>query len=305
MNQIPEIRCLEARSLLSAYLDGELSPVDDLRIEVHLETCESCRHEHRGLARVTALFRDQGSDIGTAPPWRALERRLQARESAHVSKQLEPASQLASVRQKPWLASVPAKRWIAVGTIAASFALGVGLAPFFSSGGPPSIDPATASFLEGWSPDAGVMLPVGAGIPELDAYLEEHRAREVPLDELARYVDFEPRMPRRLPGGYEIARSFVVHEQDQTNTCLLYKRGDESIALLERDTDLPALLRDVRFEERSVGGFSCLVSGRGQTSVFEIEPTEDRTGLKLTIVLQEGGADIEELVRFLGGGEAF
>jgi predicted anti-sigma-YlaC factor YlaD len=49
------MRCTEARALLSAHLDGDLTAGADLRMEGHLATCGMCRREWQNLQRTTRL----------------------------------------------------------------------------------------------------------------------------------------------------------------------------------------------------------------------------------------------------------
>ena len=43
MAAYPEMPCQELVELITAYLDGTLSPVDRLRFEQHLAECRHCR----------------------------------------------------------------------------------------------------------------------------------------------------------------------------------------------------------------------------------------------------------------------
>jgi anti-sigma factor RsiW len=51
------MRCEECRSLLDAYVDGELPPRDAARVRDHLEECGACAAEHRMLTELSARVR--------------------------------------------------------------------------------------------------------------------------------------------------------------------------------------------------------------------------------------------------------
>src|SRR5215470_918534 len=47
--------CTQARSMLSAYLDGAITGKQMHKLGAHLQACESCRHEYHGLRRTQSL----------------------------------------------------------------------------------------------------------------------------------------------------------------------------------------------------------------------------------------------------------
>jgi len=63
------------REMLSAYLDGELTPGERSLIEDHLKTCPECGDALRELRRTVEHIRELGEE--TPPPW--LTRRVMAR----------------------------------------------------------------------------------------------------------------------------------------------------------------------------------------------------------------------------------
>ncbi|MEA2576052.1 MAG: hypothetical protein QOH93_3350, partial [Chloroflexia bacterium] len=54
------MNCGEVRPLISAYLDGEVTPEERRSVERHLASCEECRH-------VLAEYRAIGSDLRALP----------------------------------------------------------------------------------------------------------------------------------------------------------------------------------------------------------------------------------------------
>ncbi len=63
------------REMLSAYLDGEVTPGERSLIEEHLKTCPECGNALRELRRTVEHIRELGEE--TPPPW--LTRRVMAR----------------------------------------------------------------------------------------------------------------------------------------------------------------------------------------------------------------------------------
>jgi predicted anti-sigma-YlaC factor YlaD len=58
----PRNDCDQAREAASARLDGELSELEIVRLESHLEGCESCRAVVLALAGTTTLIRETPSE---------------------------------------------------------------------------------------------------------------------------------------------------------------------------------------------------------------------------------------------------
>jgi hypothetical protein len=61
---------------LSSYLDGELSSRQERQLEIHLESCDSCRRELEGLRRVVSRLRRLEHQSPPSSVTAALERSL-------------------------------------------------------------------------------------------------------------------------------------------------------------------------------------------------------------------------------------
>ncbi len=68
------------RSLLSAYLDGAVSPAEKNVIEEHLENCADCRRELAELEKTVLRIRGFGEE--EPPPWMAQKVMARVREAA-------------------------------------------------------------------------------------------------------------------------------------------------------------------------------------------------------------------------------
>jgi|SRR5579864_3140748 len=63
----PSSDCDQAREAASARLDGELSELEIVRLEAHLDGCESCRAVVFALAGTTNLIRGTPSEAPSRP----------------------------------------------------------------------------------------------------------------------------------------------------------------------------------------------------------------------------------------------
>jgi len=78
----PEGACGEARELVSADLDGELSPDEVARLVAHLSGCAACREHRDRLRRLVRALRGAGSLVAAEPGWaEGLDARLAATEA--------------------------------------------------------------------------------------------------------------------------------------------------------------------------------------------------------------------------------
>ena len=95
------ISCEKAELLLSARLDGALSPREAARLEVHLARCPRCRAAARELE---ALHQEAAGLAQAVPP--RLAQALQATDWASIPQEKAPAKKKAS--PLPWAAGAAA-----------------------------------------------------------------------------------------------------------------------------------------------------------------------------------------------------
>lgn len=62
------MRCWDARSQVSEYLDGELTPQERRRLEQHLEVCPTCPPLYAGLVGTTAALSQWRDSDSVVPP---------------------------------------------------------------------------------------------------------------------------------------------------------------------------------------------------------------------------------------------
>jgi anti-sigma factor RsiW len=81
LTPVPPTRCVRARESVSAQLDGELSELEALRLELHLRRCGACLAWAEEVRAATARVRATALEQPSAPitlPLRAARRRVPA-----------------------------------------------------------------------------------------------------------------------------------------------------------------------------------------------------------------------------------
>jgi len=78
--------CKQIEKLISAYVDGELSPDQKARVEAELKQCEGCRAEYDSLLRMRAMvwevFQQDLRGAGERSVWDQVEARIDSLEAA-------------------------------------------------------------------------------------------------------------------------------------------------------------------------------------------------------------------------------
>ena len=90
--------CKQFRKLISAYVDGELSPDQKARVETELTACDDCRAEYERLFRMRALvwevFQQDLRAAGERSVWEGVEARIADIDAARA----EGGSWVAGIR---------------------------------------------------------------------------------------------------------------------------------------------------------------------------------------------------------------
>ncbi len=263
-----ESLCFEVERKLSAFFDGEQPALERLGVERHLESCAACRRELELLTAASGFLREEGRRVPEPPAW----------ESVRDALAVQP----------------PKSAWKGFNRgLAASIAL-VALAGLLFAvarlAGPLPTEPTTAGFKEG---------PVQlAGLPGLEGFLADHRAEEVKTSDLGGRVSFAPQMPDELPGGFRLQRAYVVRDRCCAGSCLIYRRGDELVTLVQHPPSHPVSWRSGALENCTVAGLACRRARGREVELLQIEPE----GRNLTLVTRAGAVDPAVFVRALSGG---
>jgi len=136
-----------------------------------------------------------------------------------------------------------------------------------------------------------------AGLPGLEGFLADHGAEEVKTSDLERRVSFSPQVPEELPGGFRLQRAYVVQDICGAGSCLIYRRGNTLVTLVQHSPSHPVSWRSGAFEDCTVAGLACRRARSPEVEVLQIEPE----GRNLTLVARAGVIDPAEFVRALSG----
>ena len=263
-----ETLCSEVELKLSAFIDGELPELERLGIERHLGDCSGCRRELDLLGQASTFLRREGGKVSEPPAWASVRSRLET---------LRPRSAWRDRVGLEWAVAV------SIGLIALAgllVALALGEWPRGGDG------------LDGLVEAPRLQL---AGLPGLETFLAEHRAQEIDSTELAQRLNFTPDLPEELPGGFRLARTYLVRDSCCAGSCLIYRRGDELVSLVQHPPSHPVSWSSGTLESCTIAGRLCR-RGRGrEIEILQIEPE----GRNLTIVTRTGTLDPVALVRAL------
>ena len=261
--------CRQVERKLSPFIDGELEELERLGLERHLESCAACRQELELLTEASGLLREEGRSVPAPPPWEAVRRTLAA----------------SGKPRSIW------KRWLGFDrAIAASIGLLAlaGLLFAVVRGEWPPGTERTAGRVD----ERRVQL---AGLPGLKGFLADHRAQEVDAADLDERLDFSPHVAEELPGGFRLHTAYVVHDRCSAGSCLIYRRGDELVTLLQHPPSHPVSWRSGNLVDCTVAGLACRKARGPGIEILQIDPE----GRNLTLVARVGAIDSALFVRAL------
>jgi hypothetical protein len=262
--------CAQVQGKLSAFADGELAELDRLGVERHLEDCAACRLELEELRRLSAFLERQGRQVPEPPAWEAV--------AATVADRSPPAGALRAWRRADF----------AIAASLATLALLGLLVARLSRGPEPRLSGTATAKLE-------EVQMLTAGLPGLDTFLAARGAKEVAPREISQRVGFEPQIPDRLPGGFELAKTYVVFDRCCAGSCLIYRRGQDVIGLVQQPSSHPIAWNIENLEGCTIAGRFCRRGSDRQVEIVQIEPE----GRNLTVVAKAGVIDTAALVRAL------
>ncbi len=78
------MRCEEIETLLSGYLDGELTQQERQKVALHLESCPRCREQSEELKTLKDATAQLDYETPSPKEWRAMERTIMERISRSV-----------------------------------------------------------------------------------------------------------------------------------------------------------------------------------------------------------------------------
>ena len=134
-----------------------------------------------------------------------------------------------------------------------------------------------------------------AGLPGLKGFLADHRAQEVDAADLDERLDFSPHVAEELPGGFRLHTAYLVHDRCSAGSCLIYRRGDELVTVVQHAPSHPMSWRSGDLVDCTVAGLACRKARGPGIEILQIEPE----GRNLTLVARAGAIDSELFVRAL------
>ncbi len=263
-----ETLCSEVEKKLSAFIDGELTELERLGIERHLHDCSRCRREFDLLCQASSFLRKEGRNVPQPPAWESVQRRLEPLQERHK-----------------WRDRAGLNRAVAasIGLIALAgllVVLALGDRPWGGDGTGGSIEASPLKL---------------AGLPGLETFLAEHGALEVDSTALHESLSFTPDIPEELPGGFRLERTFLVRDSRSVGSCLIYRRDDELVSLIQHPPSLPLSWNSGKLLSCTIAGRLCRRGRDREVELLQIEPD----GRNLTIVTRAGTLDPVTLVRAL------
>ena len=262
--------CAVVGGKLSALVDGELSELERLGVERHLEACAACQQELDDFRLLSATLKQQGRKIPQPPAWQAVAATVDARS--------RPAGVL-----RAWLRA----DFAIAASLGAIAILGL-VAGLLLRGQVPEL-------AEGRDTGLAQVEMLSAGLPGLDAFLASRRAVEVPPQKLPENVGFDPQILEELPGGFQLAKTYVVRDPCCTGSCLIYRRGPDVVSLVQQPASHPIRWGFEALESCTIAGRFCRRGSDRQVELVQIDPD----GQNLTIVAKAGVIDTAAFVRAL------
>ena len=233
--------CAQVSELLGAYLDAELSKQERTDVGAHLATCAGCRRSCDDLA---ALKRDIAGIALPEPAspqiWDSIGIQPRARRPRFAWAQLTGG------------AGNPELRLAAATFIVA---LGLGYAyPYLASRAavtPPASGLATTP----------IALTVGDYVEQIsagsaEAFWTRYAALDANLNTVAEPLAFRLRMPRSLPGGYQLVGAKLLKDACCYTVQLQYESPHDKLDVFECHDDHPVSFGKARTRREKTAGIA-------------------------------------------------
>lgn len=234
--------CKELTKYIDAYLDDELSVIENLRVQAHLVFCGSCKAVVKSEVALRSLI--QADALGDSAPDRLKEKILQ-----QIGERARPERS-----QAVGLFTSRVRLFVA-GLLAGVAAIGliVFLAPYLIKGSPTNVSPLVAEMV-------GKHQIYGQNQGKLQ--LESSNSVEV-ASWLRQRLDFPVKLPQLARPGERLVGARLSSILDEQAAFLLYERAGHRIALYvfkAGPTHLflgtPKLVGGVQFFTSTLEGYS-------------------------------------------------
>jgi len=236
-----EMNCEEARNLISAYFDGELSSDSRSSVSKHLGSCPTCTEE---LASFESLSKQAANLEHPMPPDQIWQ---------NVEAQLNVENTMSTVREETNLHRFASSRWL---SIAALLLVALSLAYFgYENWHHAGHDELAADFSE--------YLDVFQDNPS-DAHLvlvNKYAGKTVQLDQAHTELGYKPTLVAGLPDGYTVQSSFVMEMPCCKCIKTVCKRSDGgTLAIFEHNDEQPIWFGDRPSVQTECGGEPCTLT---------------------------------------------
>jgi hypothetical protein len=210
-----DMNCKEIVELLTAYLDGEVTPEEKAHIEAHLPECSKCRAELEALSAtqddLRGMMRLMAEEVSTPDKvWDRVRARLDTKDSW-----LDGLRRI--LASKTWQVATVTAAVVVIAVVAAVWQFGgVGQAPPIPE---PTPTPTPSPTPPPPMPAPLPALQVSA-VPSQNSYLPgekidiEFSFSNTDTDELITVTPFPPEIQIMSPRPYEVVRSFAYGEQE-------------------------------------------------------------------------------------------
>jgi len=268
-------------NLLSGYLDDELD--DKLRVAVraHLDACDACSARLQEMAWLRdRLAASRQVDLPEGL-WNRIEDARRTAASESVSR---PG------RRSPAFGGL--RRWAVAAAVVAAFAL-----PWIWSLQRTSNVVEEEAGVDRFEPPPGIALAkyveeIRAGDDEAGEFLQMHRGRRIPLEEMAEHASFRPLLPEQLPSGFRVKDCYMLSTGCGNAFKLDCVRETERLTIFQQPADGPVLLEGQLHGCMDISGVHCRCVVMQDVRVL----SWSSGGCTTTVVCAPGDTDVESIV---------
>lgn len=263
------MNCSSAKTLLSAYYDGELALDQRALVNSHLADCPSCAEELRSFEWLSGLTQRLPEPEGISGPWVA---------SAAKPKTLPG-------RRIPWVGAEAWPSWVAMAAAVLLIAgawWGVGMRDHSLFHGRPT---DLAAFLTAMDSD-----PQSAQ----QSLLSRFDARLVSLDVASQALGYRPAAAEGLPSGWEVSETYLLDMPCCTCAQVICTKSEgRSVSVFEHEAERAIVFKGEPERKCVCHGEPTTVAG----SEGALAATWKRDKRYVTLV---GAKDLDEVEAFVG-----
>jgi anti-sigma factor (TIGR02949 family) len=253
--------CGNTQELLSAFVDGELSPRQATEVAEHLAMCEACSHEYDMVLKTVQILR---AELAPSPAPDVLRARIQS------TLREQPPARLSVVRPEP---SIPWRAIAAVLMIAVSSSALTWIVTNRRSAEPELRDEVLASHIRSLMPDH--LTDVRSN--------DQHNVKPWFNGRL----DFSPAVPRLDDAGFPLIGGRLDYVHNRPVAVVVYARRQHLINVYAWPTDASTELASSLSSRQGYNVLHWRHAGVEQWVVSDLNPPELQ---QFAALLRSGGA---------------